>query len=152
MLLSLSFVRLSHILLHLPYLYIPSIFFIMSLSAKDASGNLVVPSSGVGESSQIADANATTNTLATDVKIGHKDPSWSIAEYMTRYANTLDARRFGTIFSDSTNFFFLSSERASGHKHRCFELKMDALAEVVSLNAESGARVRRTDHSPYGRT
>lgn len=77
-----------------------ALFPIMSYNANDANVNPAVPCSGVEETSQIADVNAASNTRMTDIDIGRRVRSWSVAEYKTRHADTLDARWFGAKFSD----------------------------------------------------
>lgn len=78
---------------------------IISRDASDACDNLAVPSSRVGECSQIADGNATSNARATDTKIDRGVTSRSAAEYKTLYADILDARQLGVRFSDGVNSF-----------------------------------------------
>lgn len=62
----------------------------MSRNASDASACPEVPSSGVGDSSQVADANATGAIWATDIEIDRGVPSRSAADYNTCYPDTLD--------------------------------------------------------------
>lgn len=62
-----------------------------------------MPSSGGAESSQVADANAASDNRVTDIDIDGGGPSWSVAEHKTRYEDTLDAWRFGAMFSDGAN-------------------------------------------------
>lgn len=78
----------------------------MSRKTNDASSNPAMPFSGVGRSSQIADANTASDTRAAGIEIDRGVPSWSVAEYETHYVYKLEARRFGVMFSDGSNSFW----------------------------------------------
>lgn len=79
------------------YLF-PWHFFVMSRSANGVRENPAMLSSGVRKNAQVADANATSNTRATDIEIDRGVPTWSVAEHKARYADILDTRWFSVIF------------------------------------------------------
>lgn len=67
-----------------------------------------MPSSGVEETSIVVDANAASSTRVFDIEINCKLPIWSVAEYKTRYSDSLDSLQFGAIFPDSASPFILA--------------------------------------------
>lgn len=48
---------------------------------------------------KVVDANAASSTRVVDSKIDLEVSSWRLAEYKTRYANSLEARRLGVMFA-----------------------------------------------------
>lgn len=72
----------------------------MFFNENDANVNSAVPSSGDVEVSQVAEVNADSDSHVTNTSIAHEVPCLSVAEYITRYADTLEARWFGAMFSD----------------------------------------------------
>lgn len=89
--------------------------FNMSRNAYNASSDPEVPSSPVGESSDAADTNAACDIQATDINIDRCVPCWSVVEYKTGYAEMLDARRFGVMFSDGCNGFMVERRNVPRH-------------------------------------
>lgn len=84
----------------------------MSFEANDSNVNPAVPTSGVEEVSQGADSKATSDTRMTIIDIDRGVPSWSVAEHKTRYAGTLDTRRFGEMFWAGANSFMFDRRNA----------------------------------------
>lgn len=86
----------------------------MSNVANEDQVTLAVPLPRVERTSQLIDTNATSSMQAVDIKIGRGVPSWSVAEYKWRYADTPDARRLCAVFADVTNSFICDH----GNDHR----------------------------------
>lgn len=57
-----------------------------------------VPSSRVEDTSRAVDVDTTSDSQLTDIKIDRGVQSWSVIEYKTGYAETVDARRCGLTF------------------------------------------------------
>lgn len=73
----------------------------------NANVDPVLPSSKVEDTLRAADVCATGDARATGIEINRGVPGWSVIEYKTRYADTLDARRFGAMFLDESNAFMV---------------------------------------------
>lgn len=77
----------------------------MSNNANDGCVAPVALSSRVEDTLQVVDTGAAGGTRLVNIEIGREVLSWSVAEYKTRYAHNLDARRFCAMFSDGANSF-----------------------------------------------
>lgn len=75
----------------------------MSHNAKIAHVALVAPSARIKINSQIADANTVSGTQTVEIESFCGVPNWSVAQYQTRYAGTLNAQWFRAMFSNSAN-------------------------------------------------
>lgn len=103
---------LYHSSLSISFLLLFSIFlfFIMSHNASDTIVDPAVLVSRGKEASQVANANASSDTRVTDVDIDLGVASWSVSECKACCADTLDGRRFGAIFSDGANSFIFNRQ------------------------------------------
>lgn len=95
--------------------FFSSFLFIMSSNSNGGRSGPGLPSFRVGKSSHAAYTNANSYIRATDVEIDRCVRSWSVAECKTRYADMLDARRFGGMFSDSFNAFMVDHQNVRGN-------------------------------------
>lgn len=77
----------------------------MCLNANNEDAFLAVLCLGFKEVSRAADVNNSSGTRVTDIDIDREVPSWLVAEYTTRYADTSDARRSCAMFSDGADLF-----------------------------------------------
>lgn len=80
----------------------------MSDNANDANIVPGAPLGGVDEGLHDANVNALIDTQVTDIVINHGVLYWSDAKFNIRYTDTVDARRFGEIFSDGANLFMFN--------------------------------------------
>lgn len=78
---------------------------ISSYNANDDHVDLAALSTRVKDNVLVADENAVIRTEVCDTEIDRGVPSWSVAEYQTRFADTLDTRWCHAMFSDSTDLF-----------------------------------------------
>lgn len=85
----------------------------MSRNANDAIVNPVVPSLVIEGVLQAVDANSASDNRVTNIELDRGVSSWSVADYYTRYVDTLFARRFGAIFSYGANSFMFDRRVAS---------------------------------------
>lgn len=65
------------------------------------------------------DASVTSDIRAIDTEIDRDVPSLSFAEYKTRFADTLDARRLGAVVSDEANLFMFDRWDVVQDKDTC---------------------------------
>lgn len=65
---------------------------------NDTNVSQAVPSSRVEDTSQVGDVSAASGILVDKIEIDRGVRSWSVAEYKTRYGDTLDTLWFGAIF------------------------------------------------------
>lgn len=77
----------------------------MSRNASDPYASKAVLLSGLGETSQVANVKAVSDTRAADNQVDCGVTSWSVAEYKMYCRDTLDAFWFRAIFSDRANSF-----------------------------------------------
>lgn len=73
--------------------------------APDAPAAPAAPSEMSEDTSFIADAISISGTQVVDIEIDRRVASWSVAEYKTRYADTLNAWRFCAMFLDGVYWF-----------------------------------------------
>lgn len=77
----------------------------MSHNANDGNVAPGMPSIRVEDTSQVADANAASGSQVVGIEVDRGVSSWSVAEYKTRYVDSLDARPFGAMFLDGAHSF-----------------------------------------------
>lgn len=77
----------------------------MSYNAIDTNVGPPAPSASVENTSQLVDANTASGIRFVDVEIDREFSSWPVAEFNTRYADTVHAGRFGATLSYGGNAF-----------------------------------------------
>lgn len=71
---------------------------VMPHNANDTNVGQALTSPGAEDTSQVVEVNAASGTWVLYIEFGHGFSSWSVTEYKTRSADTLDALQFGAVF------------------------------------------------------